>query len=31
MAVLLEAVREDTGKIGKLEANKLNMLAQSLH
>ena len=30
MAVLLEAVRENTDKIGKLEANKLHMLAQSL-
>jgi len=30
MAVLIEAVRENTDKIGKLEANKLHMLAQSL-
>ena len=30
MAVLLEAVRDNTDKIGKLEANKLHMLAQSL-
>ena len=30
MAVLLEAVRENTDKLGKLEANKLNVLAQSL-
>ena len=30
MAVLLEAIRENTDKIGKLEASKLHMLAQSL-
>ena len=30
MSVLLEAVRENTGTLGKLEANKLHMLAQSL-
>jgi len=30
MAVLLEAVRENTDKVGKLEASKLHMLAQSL-